>query len=181
MAYPLIIDMAIHHFDLMRFFLESDPVSIFGRSWNPPWSWYKGDAAAALMLEFTNGVVVAYNGSWCATGQETTWNATWRFEGEHGVAWLEDDQVYLQLKQSELENMGSYQRHQYQEAVLVEPVTLEYLAQAYLLHEFYLAVLKGATPATLCQDNIKSLAIVFDSIKSFEAGQPVRFGESLIL
>ena len=38
MAYPLIIDMAIHHFDLMRFFLDSDPVSIFGQSWNPAWS-----------------------------------------------------------------------------------------------------------------------------------------------
>src|SRR5687768_12917328 len=37
MQYPLIIDMAIHHFDLMRYFLSSDLLSVFGRSWNPSW------------------------------------------------------------------------------------------------------------------------------------------------
>jgi predicted dehydrogenase len=89
MAQPLIIDMAIHHFDLMRFFLESEPVSVFGRSWNPPWSWYKGDASASVSLQFANGVRVAYNGSWCSTGQETPWNANWRFECERGVVTLQ--------------------------------------------------------------------------------------------
>ena len=38
MAYPLVVDMAIHHFDLMRFLLDRDPVAVSGRSWNPPWS-----------------------------------------------------------------------------------------------------------------------------------------------
>ncbi|MEL7236042.1 MAG: Gfo/Idh/MocA family oxidoreductase, partial [Chloroflexota bacterium] len=46
MPHPLIIDMAIHHFDMMRFFLDSNPARIFATSWNPPWSWYRGDASA---------------------------------------------------------------------------------------------------------------------------------------
>jgi hypothetical protein len=56
-------------------------------------------------------------------------------------------------------------------------VALEYTAQAYLLHEFYKAVTQGKAAATTCQDNIKSLGIVFDVIKSFETGQPVRSGK----
>ena len=160
MAYPLIIDMAIHHFDAMRFFLDSDPISIFGQSWNPTWSWFKGDASANVLLWFANGVRVAYNGSWVSTGRETTWNANWRFECEKGVIALEEDQVYTQLTG--------------EEAVPVEPVEMEYQDQAYMLQQFYEAVTTGRTPKTTCQDNIKSLAIVFDTVKSFETGQVVR-------
>ncbi|GAB4439166.1 MAG: hypothetical protein Fur0044_35780 [Anaerolineae bacterium] len=39
-------------------------------------------------IEFANGVVAAYNDSWCSTGKETPWNGHWRFECERGVIWL---------------------------------------------------------------------------------------------
>ncbi len=160
MAYPLIIDMSIHHFDLMRFLLGSDPISVFGRSWNPPWSWFKGDASAAVLLEFANGVHVSYDGSWCAQGRETSWNANWRFECAAGVVSLIDDQVYTQ---------GTGEA-----AVLVDRVTMPRTDQAYLLHEFYEAVTQGKAPVTTAQDNLRSLGIVFDVVQSFETGQPVR-------
>jgi hypothetical protein len=63
--------------------------------------------------------------------------------------------------------------------VEVEPVEPAYVGQAHLLHEFYEAVTRGKPVATPCQDNIKSLGIVFDVIKSCETGRPVRSGESL--
>jgi len=160
MPYPLIIDMSIHHFDLMRFFLDNDPVSVFGRSWNPPWSWYKGDASASVTLEFMNDVFVSYNGSWCSQGREIGWNAHWRFECEKGVVFMEDDVVYTQPTDGE--------------PAEVPPVKMERTEQAYLLHEFYEAVTHGVPPATTSQDNIKSLAIVFDVVRSFETGQVVR-------
>jgi hypothetical protein len=50
---------------------------------------------------------------------------------------------------------------------------LPYTNQAYLLHEFYQAVTQGIHPATTCQDNLRSLAMVFDAIQSFETGLPV--------
>jgi predicted dehydrogenase len=157
MPYPLIIDMSIHHFDLMRFFLASDPVSVFGRSWNPPWSWYRGDASAAVILNFANGVRVSYDGSWCSQGRETTWNANWRFECANGVVAMVDDRVYTQATG--------------QDPTPVETVVMERTDQAYLLHEFYEAVTQGKLAVTTCQDNIKSLGIVFDVVQSFESGQ----------
>ncbi len=161
MAYPLIIDMSIHHFDLMRFFLERDPVTVFGRSWNPPWSWFAGDASAAVTLGFAGGVTVSYIGSWCSQARETSWNANWRVECSRGVVSLVDNQVYTQLTG--------------QEPALVEPVTLERDGQSYLLEEFYRAVTTGTAPATTCQDNIKSLEIVFSTVRSFETGQVIAF------
>lgn len=160
MPYPLIIDMSIHHFDLMRFFLGRDLVALYGRSWNPPWSWFKGDASAAVTLEFAGGIVVSYNASWCSQGQVTPWNANWRFECAEGVIALTDDQVTTQRPDGELTHVPT-----------VEP---ERMGQAYLLHEFYEAVTLGKPPVTTCQDNIKSLAIVFAVIQSFDSGAKVQ-------
>jgi predicted dehydrogenase len=159
MPYPLIIDMSIHHFDMMRYFLDLDPIWIYGRSWNPPWSWFNGDASASVLLRFEGDVTVAYNGSWCSQGMDTPWNGEWRFECERGVVTLHNDQVTV------------YRTGEAPEPV--EPVAAERVAQAYLLHEFYEAVTTGKIPATTCQDNIKSLAIVFNTVKSFETGSPV--------
>jgi predicted dehydrogenase len=160
MAYPLIIDMAIHHFDLMRFFLAQDPRAVYGRSWNPPWSWFKGDASAAVTLEFGGGMVVNYAGSWCSQAREISWNGNWRFECTHGVVTMENDQVMTQ-------RTGESPQP-------VAPVPMVREGQEYLLHEFYEAVTLGKPPTTTCGDNLKSLAIVFDVVKSFEQGAVVQ-------
>jgi predicted dehydrogenase len=175
MAYPLIIDMAIHHFDMLRFFLDSDPVSVYGQSWNPSWSWYRGDASASLSFAFGNGARVMYNGSWCATGRETTWNANWRFDCAEGVVTLIDDVVMVQ-KRTGVEQRPGFKHVANAPAEVVAPVERPYQTQAYLLHEFYLAVTTGIKPATTCQDNLKSLNMVFDAIESFETGNAIRMG-----
>ncbi len=46
MAEPLLIDMAIHQFDLARKLIGSAPVSVYCESYNPEWSWFDGNAAA---------------------------------------------------------------------------------------------------------------------------------------
>ncbi len=162
MAYPLIIDMSIHHFDLLRFFLEADPVSVFGRSWNPPWSWFDGDASATALIDFAGGLTATYTGTWCATGRETSWNGDWRFECEHGVVALNNDQVWV------------FPRSADDAPQQVEPVTMAHVAQDYLLREFYEAVSEGISPATTCQDNIRSLGIVFGVVESFQTGGAVK-------
>ena len=177
MPYPLIIDMAIHHFDMMRYFLGSDAVSLFGRSWNPPWSWYKGDASASLVLDF--GIPVSYDGSWCSTGVETAWNGHWRFECEKGVILMRDEEVYIQPRLEARQEMGGFWQYRNEEVTPVSPVQPAHTDQAYLLHEFYDAVTNGRTPATTCQDNIQSLAIVFGALRSFETHHPVSMNEML--
>jgi predicted dehydrogenase len=177
MPYPLIVDMAIHHFDLMRFFLGSDAVSLFGRSWNPPWSWYQGDASASLVLDF--GTPVSYDGSWCSTGVETAWNGHWRFECEKGVILMRDEQVYIQPRLNERMDAGGFWQYKNDDLTLAPSLQPTFTDQSYLLHEFYEAVMNGRTPATTCQDNIRSLAIVFGALRSFETGSVVRLSDIL--
>lgn len=160
MAYPLIIDMSIHHFDLMRFLLDKDPVSVFGRSWNPAWSWFKGDASAAITLDFPGDVVASYDASWCSQARETSWNANWRFECAEGVVVMQDDVVHTQARG--------------EKPVQIPPFKMTLEGQAYLLEEFRRAVINGTCVGTSCQDNIRSLGIVFDVVESFQTGQVIR-------
>jgi len=159
MDYPLIVDMSIHHFDLMRYVLDADPVSVMGSSWNPEWSWFRGDASTALVFEFANGARVAYHGSWCSTGDETSWNGDWHVECEKGVVVLRNDLVF--------------------EAAIGEPLRkvpmepMERISQPYLLHEFCRALCEGVTPATHGRDNLKSLAMVFGAVEAVKTAAVV--------
>ncbi|TDE90752.1 Gfo/Idh/MocA family oxidoreductase [Occultella glacieicola] len=88
MDHPLLLDMAIHPFDTARYVLGAEPVSVFCRSFNPSWSWYRGDAAAVATFEMDSGAQYTYNASWCSDGAETSWNGSWRLNGTHGtVLW----------------------------------------------------------------------------------------------
>ena len=68
MAEPLLVDMAIHQFDLARKLIGREPVSVYCESYNPAWSWFDGDAAASAIFRFADGTRFAFTGSWCAPG-----------------------------------------------------------------------------------------------------------------
>ncbi len=173
MPHPLIIDMSIHHFDLMRFFLGSDAVTITARSWNPPWSWFDGDASAAAQIEFANGVEASYTGSWCSQALETSWNADWRFECERGVILVEDDRVYIQRLLSVDEGArGLASIHDNRREIPL--VGMEREGQDYLLQEFFEAVQKGADTVTTAQDNIHTMEFVFGVVEACDGGKTVR-------
>ncbi|HEU5111083.1 MAG TPA: Gfo/Idh/MocA family oxidoreductase, partial [Micromonosporaceae bacterium] len=91
MPYPLLEDMAIHHFDLARDLIGSDPLWVSSVSFNPSWSWYAGDAGAQVCAAFADGTRFSYVGSWCSPGLETSWNGRWRISGETGTAIWDGD------------------------------------------------------------------------------------------
>ena len=173
MAQPLIIDMSIHHFDMMRLFLGSDATKISARSWNPSWSWFKGDASAAAQIGFANGVEVSYSASWCSQAWETSWNANWRFDCERGVLLVEDDKVFMQQLLSAGDGeRGRANKHSEKRELPLLPMARE--SQDYLLQEFYEAVKRGAPTATTAQDNLKTMEFVFGVEQACDSGQPVK-------
>ncbi len=152
MDHPLIVDMSIHHFDLMRYILDADPQTVRGHSWNPSWSWFTGDASTSLFFEFEDGLSVVYNGSWCSTGAETSWNGDWRIECQRGVILSRDDAVYAAHTGDPLERIANREQ--------------KLSDQAYLLHEFYKALTQGTLPGTHGRDNLKSLGMVFGAVEA---------------
>lgn len=175
MAHPLIVDMSIHHFDLMRFFLGAEARTIQASSWNPPWSWFAGDASASAQIGFGTGVRVTYSGSWCSQALETSWNADWRFECERGVLLARADRVTLQrlLRVGEGDGALVNEHAQPEEIPLME---MAREGQDYLLQEFYEAVNQGGRTATTAQDNIHTMELVFGVVRACDGGRPVSLG-----
>jgi predicted dehydrogenase len=84
-VHPLLFDMAIHHMDLMRMVIGSEPVSVYVQQTDPAWSKYVEEASATMMVTFANGVVVSYRGSWVSSDEPTFWAGDWRMECEKGL------------------------------------------------------------------------------------------------
>lgn len=82
--HPLINDMAIHHFDLLRMITGREARSVFTRVGDPSFSKYDQEASAVITIEMSDGLVVSYRGSWLSRGLETAWAGEWSIQGEHG-------------------------------------------------------------------------------------------------
>ena len=168
MESPLILDMAIHHFDLARFFSGADPVAVYAKEFNPKGSWYKGDVAASCIFEMSNGIIFTYRGSWCAEGCNTSWNGDWRFIGDKGTLLYEKDSE--PTGQAATGNIA-FSRKQ-KDIKLLKP-SLKYREMRGALREMLAFLRKGTTPQTECHDNIQSLAMVFAVIESSRKGRRV--------
>ncbi|MBN2308526.1 MAG: Gfo/Idh/MocA family oxidoreductase [Candidatus Hydrogenedentes bacterium] len=165
MAYPLVLDMSIHHFDLVRCLLDADVVAVQAASLNAPWNWNKGDATVMAQLELANGAAVNYFGSWVAAGWETSWNADWRFDGEKGALLWENDAVTFSAKPS----------HRRKVSLVKWPKS----HQAYLLDAFADALDSGDEPETSGRRNLNSLATTYAVVRAARQKRRVLVDELL--
>lgn len=89
LKHPLLMDVTIHHLDLVRYLTGSEAASVSARSWTPRTSRYSGYSDLDLWIEMDDGVKVAYQGSLSsAKKEETDWMGDWRLEGEKGILTL---------------------------------------------------------------------------------------------
>lgn len=84
-VHPLLFDMSIHHFDLMRMILGTEPVRIYVQQTDPHWSKYVEEASATVIVTFEDGTIVSYRGSWVSSDERTDWTGDWRIECEEGL------------------------------------------------------------------------------------------------
>jgi predicted dehydrogenase len=168
MESPLLLDMAIHHFDLARFFTGLDAKKVYCHEFNPKSSWYKGDVSASIIFEMAQGVIFTYRGSWCAEGCSTSWDGNWRVIGSKGTLVLENDQ---QPRGQRIKEGGKHAFHSEMEDVTLPPATINGEGIAGSLNEFIDALGKNGKPQCESKDNLKSLAMVFSAIKSSRSGK----------
>lgn len=165
MQQPLLLDMAIHQFDLARMLIGSDPVSVYCESYNPPWSWYDGDAAADAVFTFEGGARFAFTGSWCAPGLETSWNGRWRAVTADGTA-VWDGSGAPQAQRADGEPVPA--------SVGDGPEEI-----AGSLAEFVRAVRTGQVPQSEGRDNVLSVAMVEAAVRAASTGVRVSIAEVL--
>ncbi|WP_237759941.1 Gfo/Idh/MocA family protein [Arthrobacter alpinus] len=168
MDHVLLVDMAIHPFDAVRYLTGQNPVSVYCEEFNPAWSWYKNDAAATAIFEFSSGLRYVYSGSWCADGAETSWNGQWRINGERGTAVWDGEQAPV-VDASDASG-GKL-------AVPAPANGPEQIAGS--LAEFASALRTGRVPDGQIHSNVHSLAMVEAAVQSAETGQRVRIDDVL--
>lgn len=176
MESPLILDMAIHTFDQARFVIGADPVSVYCHEFNPPGSWYKGNASAVCIYEMSDGSVFSYRGSWCAEGASTSWEADWRIIGEKGTAiWDGIQAPYAEVLASELAADETAEKKFIRDTVRVEAAMGWNGKPGHegCLDEMFLALKEGRPAETDCRDNVHSMAMVLGAIESAKSGRKV--------
>jgi predicted dehydrogenase len=155
MDHPLLLDMAIHPFDSIRYVLGSDPVSVTSDEFNPPWSWYAGDAAVSATFVMDDGARFAYSASWCAPGLETSWNGEWRVSASDGSAYW-DGETEPRVEAVE----GT--------APLDAPPSPRGESIAGSLADFVIALRTGTVPLGEVHENIMSLLMVEAAVRAAE-------------
>jgi predicted dehydrogenase len=163
----LLEDMAIHHFDIMRFLLGTEPVHVSAHSFRPAWSWFSGNPSASAVIHFEENVPVHYFGSWVSRGKETTWNGDIRIVGDKGAIEMIDDQVKLWL--------GEEPQQAVSQDIELIPMLLGDRASS--LDNFVEAITAGITPATPIEDNIRSFELTCAAIRAVQTGQTVNVDE----
>ncbi len=165
MEHPLVRDMSIHHFDLMRALTGREALVVYAKGWRPQWSWFEHDPCVVVVFEFEGGLKALYEGTWVTRGRETTWDGYWRVECPEAVMELRGGRVHVipaghPDQDSEVELHGT-------------PSS----GQSAALLEFQQAIAEGREPETSGRDNLRSLAISFAVMESSRTGVPVEVGK----
>lgn len=162
---PLLADMSIHHFDLMRFVLGQEPTRVVCQEWNPPWSNFTEPASAAAIITFDGGTIVNYRGNWVSTAPRTSWSGEWHMECANGeIEWYsrdmpDPDSVIVRplgkrVRRIKLPDYPLTDRHG-------------------SLNAFLHAIQSGQEPASSGRDNLKTLALMFTAIESAVSEKPL--------
>jgi predicted dehydrogenase len=166
MADTMLFEMAIHHFDALRFVLQREPRGVIGQTWRPPWTRYPGDTWVSCSFTFDDEIHAAYYGSLEAPGRRDPWQGVWRVECEQGALHLGDlgsgyglyrtrslDTVELLEAFGEPPDPGS--------------------AISGTLAECAAALRAGRRPQSDARDNLRSLAMAFAVSRSSAEGRLV--------
>jgi predicted dehydrogenase len=162
----LLVDMSIHHFDLLRLILGCEPKRVDCEAWNPAWSTFGGPSVAVASIVFDSDVVVSYRGSLVSAGPPTPWSGEWRLEFEKGeVFWTgrnddrADDEVLITPR------FGT-----------TYPATMPVFLRVGLsavLSEFTNAVHAGREPLSSGRDNLGTINLTLGAVESAFRRAPI--------
>jgi predicted dehydrogenase len=157
---PLITELSIHHFDLMRYLLNANPESVFASSFSPSWNERSGHSSASAIIKFKGGIHVNYFASSANKGNDTTWTGNFRLVGSAGALEFTEGTAYHMTEAGERQQL--------------ELPDLEYEGVAYTVNEFVQAIREGRKPVTHITDNLVSFSMVGAAVESSKSGRVVR-------
>lgn len=163
--HALLVDGAVHHFDMLRNLSGADCQLITGWEWNPVWGESKGEFDDLFVMRMTNGVRACYEGSGTAAGVQNTWHREYyRAECENGAVVVDADRTVRVYQHTPGQNLRMEE---------IPPVRAAYEGHLWLIDEFLNWLDGGPTPETVVDENLKSVAMVFAAIEASRTSQAV--------
>lgn len=157
LRHPLLVDMAIHQFDLLRTVLGTEPTWIECHGSQPLGP--HADPLAAYATIGLPGALASYRGNWVSNGTPTAWAGEWRIEGtDAALEWTGrgdpgvPDRVHLL-------------RPDHSPDALPLP-SVPALGRAGVLRAFTTAIRTGSEPASSGTDNLRTLALTLAAVRS---------------
>jgi predicted dehydrogenase len=165
--HPLLFDMAIHHYDLMRMVLGQEAVEVWAKDTSPTWSQFTEEAASTLVITFANGQTVTYTGSWVSPGEPTNWGGEWRMEFAEGELWWTSRKGY------EAASGGDRVCFRRLDGTTTEVpmVDLPLLGRSMGLRQLVESIEAGAEPESSGRGNLGTVAIMEAAARSMETGR----------
>jgi predicted dehydrogenase len=165
---PLLGDMAIHHFDALRFVLDDEPLEVSCHSWAEPGMPFAGHPAAVATIRFAKGTVVSYRGSWLTRGPATPYGGHWRLDGTRGTIEFTFRGAFEDRET--LDRLTLHRPGEPPEAVRLPGMRCKDRTGA--LDAFARWIREDEPPegASTATDNLKSLALMYAAIRSARHG-----------
>jgi predicted dehydrogenase len=170
MDFPLLVDMAIHHVDLIRAVTRRSIRKVTARTFKPAWSWYQHHAGLKMLLELDGGLPFSYSGEWSALGKTTAWNGTWRLQCAAGSIHLDKDKL-------EIHRCQRWGNEPQVEEIGIPPLGEN--GQQILLRRFAESIRSDTPGQTSGEDNLWSFATVIAGVISAKEGREVDVAELL--
>jgi predicted dehydrogenase len=175
---PLLSDMAIHHFDGLRFVLDDEPVSISCDSWSEPATPFRGRPAALATIRFARSTIVSYRGSWISRGPTTPYGGHWRIDGTGGTIEFTFRGAFEERDKQD--RLTLYRPERRPDRVRLPAMPC--MDRMGALAAFAAWVRDGRPPEGIsgAEDNLSSLALMFAAIRSArDGGRPVAIADIL--
>jgi len=167
--HSLLVEGAVHHFDMLRHLSGGDCRTIGGWEWNTSWSSFRGECCAMYVMDMTNGVKASYEGCGMASAAQNTWHQEYyRAECEGGAVAIGRDGITRIYRHT----TGTGIRMED-----VKPIVPEYDGHHWLINEFLEWLAGGSAPDTCLDHNIKSVAMVFGAIEASKTSTTVNVEE----
>lgn len=161
---PLLVEGAVHHFDILRALTGSDAKTVYALTWNPPWGEYAGDSTALVTIEMINGVNCSYEGAKANASTLNGWmNDYIRAECESGTLELHRRGLRV-LRGGPGDPPAATDLPLMQQPAWMNP---------WLAELFCRWLLGGPEPPNSVADNIQCAALLFAAIESAHTGRVV--------
>jgi predicted dehydrogenase len=168
LAHSILLDMSVHHVDLLRFMTQREVTSVVAVEHDTPDNAFKHPSNALCLMRLQNDIPVVWDGDWCARGPVTSWEGEWQFVGGRGRLFWDGVLDTTYRTSVRIEIPGEEPR----ELMTLEPVQERRLP---LLEHFIDSLEQGQQPQPSIEDNRKTLAVVFGSLESVLIKREVRF------